>query len=189
MKKVFLIHGYKGEPNGGWRPWLMGELARLDVWACALSLPMNDGYPKKEEWVKEMERIIGDPNEDIFLVGHSLGVPTILRYLENLPINNHIGGAVLVSGPIHVLDLDKYRPIDNFIEKSFDFQHIKKVCKNFKVIHAKDDPNVPFSHAEDLSRDLACELVALSQGGHLNGSSGYYELPEVLGALKNISKI
>jgi hypothetical protein len=34
MKKVFIIHGFQGKPNGGWRPWLEGELALLDIYAC-----------------------------------------------------------------------------------------------------------------------------------------------------------
>jgi len=39
MKKVFIIHGFEGEPNGGWRPWLMRELAKFDVYASALPMP------------------------------------------------------------------------------------------------------------------------------------------------------
>ena len=40
MKKVFIVHGFEGEPNGGWRPWLMGELAKKDIYACALPMPI-----------------------------------------------------------------------------------------------------------------------------------------------------
>jgi len=42
MKKVFIIHGFEGSPNGGWRPWLMAELEQHDVYACALSMPNPD---------------------------------------------------------------------------------------------------------------------------------------------------
>lgn len=93
MKKVFMIHGFNGEPNGGWRPWLMGKLARIEVWACALPMPMADS-PKKDEWIKEIQRQIGNQTQDTFLVGHSLGVPAILNYLQTIPT----GGGYWWSG-------------------------------------------------------------------------------------------
>ena len=49
MKKVFMIHGYEGKPNGGWQPWLMGELAKENIWACALSMP-SPNKPEKNEY-------------------------------------------------------------------------------------------------------------------------------------------
>lgn len=185
MKKVYLIHGYGGEPNGGWRPWLMGKLAREEVWACALAMPMAD-EPKKDEWVKEMQRVIGTPNENIFLVGHSLGVPAILRYLESLPTDSVIGGVVLVSGPIHPLYTERHASIAHFMSEPFDFVHIQKVCKQFAVIHGDNDEVVTFDHAAELAQQLGCSAVSIPGGGHLNGSSGWYELPEALEALNKM---
>ena len=49
-----MIHGFRGEPNGGWRPWLMGELAQKDIYAHALLMP-NPYEPKKDEWVKTIK--------------------------------------------------------------------------------------------------------------------------------------
>lgn len=182
-----MVHGYGGEPNGGWRPWLMGKLARKGVWACALAMPMADS-PKKDEWIKEIARMVGKPTAETFLVGHSLGVPAILRYLESLPIGGGIGGAVLVSGPIYPLSQDQYKSINHFLNTPFNFDHIKKVCKNFFVIHGDNDESVPFSHAVELSKNLSCDIVLVVGGGHLNGSSGWYELPEALQALEKMTK-
>ncbi|MBI4599005.1 alpha/beta hydrolase, partial [Candidatus Uhrbacteria bacterium] len=82
MKKVFIIHGFEGSPNGGWRPWLMAELEKQEIYACALSMPMPEN-PVCDEWVGEISRHIERNSDDkIYLVGHSLGVPAILRYLE-----------------------------------------------------------------------------------------------------------
>lgn len=190
MKKVFLIHGYGGEPNGGWRPWLMGKLAREGVWACALAMPMIDEKPIKDEWVEEIKRSVGIPNQDTFLVGHSLGVPALLNYVESLPIDNKIGGLILVSGIIHPISgKDRYIPINHFYEKEFNYDHIKKICGNVVVIHGDNDTAVPFEQAQELSKNLSCQLIPIQNGGHLNGSSGWYELPEALEALlKMINK-
>jgi predicted alpha/beta hydrolase family esterase len=185
MKKVFLIHGYGGEPNGGWRPWLMGELAREDVWACAPQMPMSDS-PKKDEWVSEIARQVGEPSEEIFLIGHSLGVCGILHYLQSLPEGSKIGGTILVSGPIHVISGDKYIPIYHFMDTPFNFGHIKNIVERGAIIHGDTDMVVPFSHAEELARELSYPLISIKNGGHLNGSSGWYQLPEALEVLKKM---
>ena len=188
MKKVFLIHGYMGEPNGGWRPWLMGKLAKEEVWAYSLNMPAQDDSPTKEEWVAEIKRAVGEATKDVFLVGHSLGVPAILRYIETFPAGTKIGGAVLVSGPNQKLNSEKVGVLDNFFEGGFDYERIKNNSGHFSVIHGDDDTRVPFSHAEDLSKKLSCELVSVKNGGHLNGSSGWYESPEVFNSLIKMIK-
>lgn len=185
MKKVFIIHGFNGEPNGSWKSWLMWELGKKKIYACALPMPTPD-KPKKDEWIKKITEEIGNPNEEIFLVGHSLGVPAILRYLETLPEGIKISGAVLVAGPIHVLSSERHKIIGHFMDTPFDFKHIKSVCKNFVVIHGDDDTTVLFKHAIELSKNLSCELIPVPGGKHLSRSSGWYELPEALESLEKM---
>ncbi len=183
MKKVFIVHGFQGSPNGGWRPWLMSELEKLDVYACALAMPSPD-LPVCNEWVEEVSRhITKNSADEIFLVGHSLGVPAILRYIESADNSINIFGAVLVSGPI---EKNSNRKIDSFFESPFEFEKIKSAVKKFVVIQGDDDPNVPLSNAQNLSKILDAELILIPNGGHLNGSSGWRELPQCLEALKKM---
>lgn len=185
MKKVFMVHGFNGEPNGGWRPWLMEELAKKDIYACALPMP-NPHAPIKEEWIKTISVAVNDPNEEIFLVGHSLGVPAIFRYLETLPGGKKIGGAILVSGPISKIESNGYSYVNNFLDTPFNFEHIKNVCKNFSVIHGDNDQRVSLKEGELIARELSCKLILVPNGGHLNGSSGWYQLPQLLDSLLKI---
>lgn len=191
MKKVFIVHGFGGIPNGGWRSWLMAELEKQDVYACALPMPTPEN-PVKEEWVKTIQEAVGNPDIEIFLIGHSLGVPAIFRYLESLPVGVKIGGAVLVSGPCTTLDIEnkesKLRRIDNFLDTEFDYKRIKNVCNKFVVIHGKDDDRVPLEHAKIISKNLNCELVIIENGGHLNGRSGWDKLPQARDALLEMMK-
>ncbi len=180
-----MVHGFNGEPNGGWRPWLMGELAKKDVYACALPMPKREA-PVKEEWIKTIADAVGNPSPEVFLVGHSLGVPAILRYLETLPGEQKIGGAVLVSGPFFKIQKDGYDCVNKFLEDSFNFENIKKNCNNFVVVHGSDDPIVSFKNAEEFSRNLKCEIVSVLGGKHLNGSAGFYEVPQILEAVEKI---
>ena len=185
MKKVFIIHGFEGSPNGGWRPWLMSELEKKDVYACALSMPSPE-KPVCVEWVAEISRHIERNIDDqIYLVGHSLGVSAILRYLENLEKNINIAGAVLVSGPCKK---NNNRKIDSFLENDFDYQVIKSRCLTFSIIHGDNDTYVPLEHAKILEEKLNGELVVVKNGGHLNGSAGFLMLPQCLEVLEKMMK-
>jgi len=182
MKKVFIIHGFQGSPNGGWRPWLMAELEKLDIYACALPMP-NPENPSCEDWVSHIALAIKNNSDDeIFLVGHSLGSPAILRYLESNSAQQ-ISGSVLVSGPSEKND---NRKIDSFLDHDFDFEKIKAKCKSFTVIHGDNDPLVPLDNAKFLSQNLSCELVVVENGGHLNGRSGWLQLPQCLESLNKM---
>ncbi|MES2059801.1 MAG: alpha/beta fold hydrolase [Patescibacteria group bacterium] len=178
MKKVFLIHGFEGSPNGGWRPWLMAELENRDIYACSLSMPDPEN-PRCTEWVEEIARHVRRNSKDeIYLVGHSLGVPAMLRYLESA--NASIKGAVLVSGPALKTGNEI---IDDFFRTPFDFENIRSKAEKFRVIHGDNDPRVDIKEAEILSKELNAPLAIIPNGGHLNGSSGWRSLPECLNAL------
>lgn len=184
MIKVFMIHGFEGSPNGGWRPWLMAELEKQDIYACALPMPTPNN-PKWREWVEEIARHVdGNKRDRIYLVGHSLGVPAILRFLENTSAKNVVG-AVLVSGPIYKTSKKK---VANFLTKPWDFKKIKSKAKHFVVIHGDDDRMVSFEQGEFLAKQLDARLIAIKKGGHLNGSSGWTSLPHALKALNKMFK-
>jgi predicted alpha/beta hydrolase family esterase len=176
MKKVFIVHGFEGSPNGGWRPWLMGELEKRDIYACALSMPDPEA-PVCYKLVEEISRHI-NKDDEVYLVGHSLGASAILRYLESAPAG--IAGAVLVSGPI---EKNRNNKIDSFLDKPFDWKNIKSKASEFVIIHGDTDPNVPLNDAEILSKELDGELIIVKNGGHLNGSSGWLALPQCLNSL------
>lgn len=184
MKKVFIVHGFEGSPNGGWRPWLMAELNKKNIYAGAFLMPKPDN-PVLEEWVEEISRQVERCKDDeIYLVGHSLGVTAILRFLEETKMNN-VFGTVLVSSVSEKIGNLK---IDSFMEKDFDFKKIKSKCKSFSVIHGDNDPYVPLNNAETLSEELNGELIIIENGEHLNGSAGWLTLPQCMNALDKMMK-
>jgi predicted alpha/beta hydrolase family esterase len=179
MKKVFIIHGFEGSPNGGWRPYLMHELEKHDVYACALSMPTPEA-PVLSEWLEELKRHIDrNSKDDIYLVGHSLGGTTILRYLEQFESPN-IKAILLASTPCHQNANGK---IVDFLKTDFDWKVIEEKIKHVVVIHGDNDPYVPITDAEEITRQLNGKLIIIPNGKHLNGSAGYIELPEAVSAL------
>lgn len=184
MKKVFIVHGFEGSPNGGWRPWLMGELQKKDIYACALSMP-NPNNPVPSEWVGEISRHVALNRKDqIYLIGHSLGVPAILRYLESKD-GLKVKGIILVSGPIFKTPKKK---VVEFLKKSFDFKTIKSKVKNIAVIHGDNDRSVPLEQGVAVTHELNAELVIVKNGGHLNSQSGWNTLPQCLEVLMRMMR-
>jgi predicted alpha/beta hydrolase family esterase len=180
-KKVFLIHGFEGTPNGGWRPYIMGELEKKDIYAFSLSMPSPES-PKLNEWLDEIEQHINkNSNDDIYLVGHSLGGTALLRYFEKDSSLN-VKGVVFVSTPCHQNANEK---IKEFLSDSFNWEKIKNNThgKKIRVIHGDNDPYVPVSDAQNIINELGGELIIIPNGKHLNGSSGYTELPELISIL------
>lgn len=178
---VFMIHGFEGHPNGGWRPWLMAELERENIYSA--SLVMKNPYkPIAEVWINEIEENVKKfPNSKIILVGHSLGVPAILRFLQDKNPKN-ILGCVLVSGPYKIDPRAKRlkKVLNSFFEKEFNFGKIKKTAEHFTIIHGSDDRGVNFSQGEFLTEKLDGKLVKVNKGGHLNADSGFFKLPQAL---------
>lgn len=187
MKHVYIVHGFEGKPNGAWRPWLMSELEKLDVYACALPMP-SPYTPQCEDWMDEISRHVKANPDETYLIGHSLGVVAILNYLQTHTLRSQFAGVILISGPIASnpeFSIEMHNKLQNFFFAPFNFSNLKNKAKNFCVIHGDNDPVVPFSHAQTLARGLNCELVSVKNGGHLNGSSGFYTLPILLEKLKS----
>ena len=187
--KVLVVHGFEGHPNGGWRPWLMGELEKQDIY-CGSLVMKDPNTPTASEWVKEIGYNVKKfPKDKIILVGHSLGVPAILKYLQ-IKNPRNILGCVLVSGPYKIDDEAKRlkKLLGSFFEPEFKFEKIKESSKSFVVIHGNNDKGVHFSHAEYLKEKLNAKLISVKNGGHLNGSSGFFKLPQALQSILEIVK-
>ncbi len=103
--------------------------------------------------------------------------------------NKNIKASILISGPYKDERKGKVAKIlKSFFVGKWDWEKIKKVCKNFVVIHGSNDQMVNFSHAEYISEKLNGELIKIEKGGHLNGSASFYTLPECLDAICKITK-
>jgi uncharacterized protein len=183
-KKVYVIHGWEGSPEGNWFPWLKKELEIIGVVAECLAMP-DSYHPVMSAWVKNIASVIGESDEDAYLVGHSLGGIALLRYLESLPENRKIGGAVLVAGFPESIGI---KELDTFFEVPLDYEKVRGSARAFVAIHSSNDPYVPMKNGELLRDKLGAELVVVENAGHLNAGDGYTELPIVLEKLNEMMK-
>ena len=191
-KRVFIIHGWDGYPEEGIFPWLKKELQNKDfrVFNPSMPDPLN---PQIETWVNYLKEQVGIPDKNTFFFGHSIGVQTILRYLESLPKNTKIGGAVFLAGWVNLTskayetrgDAEIAKP---WLETPLNWNKIKFHSDNFIGIFSDDDPLVPVSDAKIFERDLGAKIIIEHGRGHFSGSSRIKKLQSALDSIIEISK-
>jgi len=175
-KRVFIIHGWGGTPDSNWFPWLKNELEKNNFEVTVPQMPNTD-FPKQNEWLTCMKEIIGRADENTFLVGHSLGVIAILRYLETLEKNQKIGGAILVAGFSESVGISETA---TFFESYVNYEKIKLHCEKIVAINSDDDYYVPIEKGELLRDKLNAKFIILHKAGHINRKTRYFKLPIAL---------
>ena len=188
-KRVFIIHGWDGYPDEGWFPWLKKELEQKGFQVQIPTMP-EPAEPKIEAWVSHLSKIVGDVNENTFFVGHSIGCQTILRYLESVPADKKVGGAIFVAGWFTLMNLETEEEKEiakPWLEISIDFEKVKQHTKKFFAIFSDDDEVVPFDNKDMFEKRLDAKTFVEQKKGHFSGSDGVLELPVVLESVLNIS--
>jgi predicted alpha/beta hydrolase family esterase len=182
-KQVFIIHGYSATPTDNWFPWLKGELEKKGFDVFVPQMPNTDN-PKIQEWLPYLQSLVGKCDKNTYLVGHSLGTITILKYLESLPKNQKAGGIVLVGGFSETIGFEK---LSSFTASPLDYKKVKKTAGKIIAIHSTDDESVPYKFAQIIRDKLGAELITMHNAGHINKKSGYLQLPEALESILKIS--
>ncbi len=182
-KRVFLIHGWEGYPEEGWRPWLKKELEERGFEVFVPAMP-DTKNPHLDKWLPHLADLVSEPSENDYFIGHSLGCITILRLLEGLAKNEKVGGVILVAGFTDDLG---YKELSSFFQKPVDFSKIKSHCEKFIVVHSDNDPYVSVSYGKEFKDRLGARLIVEHNMKHFSGDDGISELPVVLNTLLEIS--
>lgn len=187
MKRAVIVHCWSGCPEYCWYPYTKLELAVHGFNVLVPAMPETDA-PKLSLWLPELRRVVGTPDDKTFLIGHSIGCATIMRYIESLPEGESIGGAMLVAGFTDDLGFGE---LSNFFETPLDFEKIKKHCKKFVAIHSNDDPYVSLRHSDILKEVLDAQTIIKLNAKHFSGAAdgeeSCTELPDVVDALLEMS--
>ncbi len=183
MKRVIIVHGYTGHPGKNWFPWLKAKLEELGHEVLVPAMPSPD-KPLLSEWLPHLHEAVSAPDKDTYLVGHSLGCPTILRYIESLDVDEKIGGALLVAG--FAEPLPHLPQLDSFTSDEWNDQAVVSHANNITILNSRDDKAVPFFNAEHVRDRFKAKLVAIDSAGHINEKSGHTQVPFVLNELKDM---
>lgn len=177
-RRVIIVHGYSGYPEKNWFPWLASELAKHDIEATIPAMP-DSMRPNMKVWVKLLQETVGIADDEVVLVGHSIGGTTILRYLETLQ-SQKIRGAIVVAAPLLPLEKEHLLGMNHYFESPFDFSKIKRAASTICAVYSTDDPAVAIASGHIARDQLADTYIEIPNGGHLNEKSGYATFPILL---------
>ncbi len=182
-KRVFLVHGWDGNPENHWFPWLKRELGRYGFTVFALAMP-NAAHPKVDEWIEALQKAVVLPDRDTYFVAHSLGCIAVARYLSTLFDGTRVGGCVFVGG----FSGDSKEPeIAEFSTLPFDVTGAKRHCHSFVSILSDNDTSVPLALGRSFHEQLGGSLIVEHKKGHFTARDGVLELPSVLDAVLELS--
>ena len=180
--RILIIHGIGGHAGIHWQQWLHSKLF-ADGHTVMMPNLSNSDHPNRTTWLKEISAVVGNnPTSDLVIVGHSLGVPIALDYIESLA--SPIRCLVSVSGfaSAYGAELNDY-----FMkERTIDFGKVRANLKKAVLFYGDDDPYVPQQELRQLADDLQVEPVVIEHGGHLNADAGFTEFPALFDAIVSL---
>src|SRR3989344_973133 len=186
--KFYIIHGGRGSPEEPMLKWLADELKKNGFEVMAPAMPDTD-EPKIGTWVPFLQNLVGIPNENTFFVGHSIGCQAILRFLETLPEETKIGGAVFIAGWYDVRNIDTEEDrkiVAPWVNTPRNDERIKKILAGkATVLLSDDDPFVAPENKEAWIKKAGAKVLECHGKGHFDARAGITSLPEAFDALLN----
>jgi uncharacterized protein len=156
--KFFIIHGFGADSEANWFPWLKTELVKLGHEVVVPEFPNTDN-PNLHQWLDHLKNYTID-KETVF-IGHSLGAPFTLHFLEN----HALKAAYLVAGFCSLSD-ERFIPYISTFLGSFNWDKIKNNCDEFYVINSDNDDYVPVSKGQELAENLDVDLTLIKSKNH-----------------------
>ena len=150
--KIFIIHGAYGNSKENWFPWLKEKLEeeRHEIIVPDFPTPENQSI---DSWLYIFDKYLSEIDNNIILIGHSLGPAFILSILEK--IKTKVKASIFVSAFIGNIGIDDFDKInDTFVNKDFNFNKIKNNCSKFILISSDNDPYVPKNKIDELAELL-----------------------------------
>lgn len=185
MKRAYLIHGWGGKPERAFRPWLKKQLEAQGYEVTMPAMPDTD-RPTVGKWVAHLQSVIQDPDEETLLVGHSLGGPAILRYLETLPEGVRVGKTIMVAPVVDTVT--GLKPEEEVFAKPWfelpkDIEKIKRAAGTMIGFFSDNDHWIPVE-SEQIFKNRYHAITYREHGmGHYNEESNVIEVPTVLKAI------
>jgi len=139
----------------------------------------NASNAKYSEWKLWFEKVLALLNENIILIGHSLGGIFLAKYLAQNPSPKKIQALILIAAPAK----DDLEPIASFALPP-SLEAVTKQAKNIYIFHSADDEVVPVSHLAEYEKLLPTAQVKIfANHGHFNQE----EFPELVELIQSLS--
>ncbi|WP_336006163.1 RBBP9/YdeN family alpha/beta hydrolase [Acinetobacter pittii] len=182
MRQIFVLHGYSASIDDHWFLDLKHQIEDEHTTVTLIPFPDSEN-PDVEAWQKVLDQQIPSVDKNTYFVAHSLGVITLLHFLQRHEYQN-IGGMILVSGFSGFISDSSV--LNSYITKSKvdtnDFKGIKK-----KLVYLSDnDDLVPPKLTIELAKEIDAPYITVPNGGHFLGREGYTKFPQLVDSLKEM---
>jgi predicted alpha/beta hydrolase family esterase len=162
-----LIHAGLG--GGGPDHWHSRWRRRLST---ARRIEQRDwNKPVLDEWVETAQREVAACSRPVVLIGHSMGVITLLHAARK--IAERVAGAFLVAPPSESVMLELPG-----VDKAFAPAPRQPLPFPALMVGSSDDPYADAEFTRLLAHDLGAEFVDAGSAGHINVESGHGPWPE-----------
>lgn len=155
----------------GWKDSLAENLGSdYDVYL----VKMPNGYNAKyKEWKLWFEKYLPLLNDNLILIGNSLGAVFLAKYLSEENISRKIKATFLVAAPF---DRDGGKKLPEFAVTS-SLSKLAKQAGELYMYHSKDDPVVEYSELEKYREQLPnAHIKSFEDRKHFNGET----FPEIM---------
>ena len=191
MKRVILVHRWYGSPEADWYPWLKQELESKEITVLVPAMPTPDA-PEIKTWNSALAKAVGKPDMDTYLIGHSVGCQTILRYLEQAAATARVGGCVFVAGWFSLTS--EAMPTENeqtiaqpWLANVPDLSRAKKHCTSFVTFLSDNDPYISVEQNKNAFEKLGTVIMEHNKG-HYDEDSNCKQVPQVLQKIQELLK-
>lgn len=182
QKKVYIIHGWDGNPKDGFKPWLKKELEARGFEVFIPLLP-DAKNPRIESWIPFLKNYITNIDEDTILVGHSLGCQAILRFLSEKDDDKKTGRIIMVAGvfdKINNLSEEEADFIKPWLVTPIDSEKVKKSTNEMIAIFSDNDKWIPLESEKIAREKYNAKIIIEHNMGHFNEDDKIFKAPTVL---------
>lgn len=139
----------------------------------------NGHWARYVEWKAWFGRMFEFLEDDVVLVGHSLGGLFLAKYLSENSFPKKISSLHLVAAPYEGKDGKHAKNANFYITESLE--KLSGQVEDIYLYHSKDDDVVPFSDLEEYKKRLPkVHAMIFENKGHFNDP----EFPELMENLK-----
>ncbi len=121
--------------------------------------------PRRDSWLKRLDRQVSDGSRPAILIGHSLGTALGVHWLASRP-PGRIKGALLVAPS----DVDSPAHTPDAV-RDFAPMPTGRLPVPALVVASTDDPYVAVARAEGFARQWGADFCNAGELGHINGAS------------------
>lgn len=166
MDRVLILHGWGGSDYPHWQAKLAAKIA-CNYGIVAFPLLKNPHFPKKNVWLKELEKLMQEFKPNI-VVCHSLANTLWFWYAASLKQNENI------IDKLYLVAMPSLHTKEHTIGSFFPAPLPKRLyAKKAIFIASSNDKWCSIQEVSEVANHFKASLKILENAGHINSESGY----------------